>query len=232
MALTIFKMGVLTVVSVLRLCVAVPLFLTGRRNHLTNLYWLSAQFLALVIALPFSAAGTMNNPWIFWTFISLSEIALIMFLQTTFYQGRRSIMPVMMALAVVGMLGGLYGNATGNFKLSAVMVYPNAALIWGWGAIAAFQAYRGIAGDKFTEDWIKARYKMMIVYSILDCLGSIAGSALTTDLWVSQVGALIVVAINMASVTVQILAWVMPEGLRRWLNRKYQPIAMDLAEAG
>src|SRR5262245_61990707 len=98
MDVALFKMVVLVTVSLLRLTVAIPLLLTARRNHLTNLYWLSAQFFALVIAVPFSAAGTMSNPWIFWTFISLTEIALILFIHTTFYQGRASPMPVMLGL--------------------------------------------------------------------------------------------------------------------------------------
>ena len=230
MELILFKTGVLVVVSFLRLCVAVPLIMTARRNRLTNLYWLSAQFLALVIALPFAATGAMNNPWIFWTFISLSEIALILFVQTTFYRGSTTPMLVLMVLAVLGLGGGLYGNAVGNFELSAWLVYPNAIWIWGWHAMVAYQAYRGIANERFTEDWVKARYKLMITYSILDCLGAIGGTALTTGWWVSSIGSLIIVAINVASVTMQILVWVMPEWFRRWLNRNYQPIQMEDAE--
>ena len=48
----LFKMGFLLAISVLRLMVAIPLFLTARRNNLGNLYWLGAQFLARVAALP------------------------------------------------------------------------------------------------------------------------------------------------------------------------------------
>src|SRR5689334_8217619 len=107
-----FKTGVLLVFSLLRLLVAIPLFNTARRTRLNNLYWLSANFLCLVIAVPFAAAGKFNVPWIFWTFISLTEMTLIMFVHTTFYQGRKSPMPVFMAIAVLGMLGGIYGNAT------------------------------------------------------------------------------------------------------------------------
>lgn len=230
MTLEVFKMGFLVVVSFLRLCVAVPLFLTARRKRMTNLYWLSAQFLALVIALPFSAAGTMDNPWIFWTCISLSEIALILFVQTTFYQGRRSIMPVLMTLAGLGLVGGVYGNAVGNFELSAWLVYPNAILVWAWHAVAAYQAYRGIAGERYTEDWVKARYQLMIAYSILDCLGAIFGTLLTSGVWVASIGSLIVVAINVSSVTIQILVWVMPGWFHRWLNRNNQSIQMEMAE--
>ncbi|MGC1378445.1 MAG: hypothetical protein WA821_19595 [Anaerolineales bacterium] len=219
---TAIKMGVLVIVSMLRLWVAAPLFNTARRNHLNNLYWLSAQFLCLVIALPFAAAGTFNFPWIFWTFLSLSEIALIMFVHTTFYHGRKSRMPVFMTLAVLGLVGGLYGNAINNFQLSAWFVYPNAVLIWGWNFVEAYRAYGGIAQDASTERWVKSRYLLMMTYSLVDCGGAVLGTLLTTGVWVSNFGSIIVVLINFTSVTLQILTWVMPESFRLWLNREQQ----------
>jgi len=231
MDIALFKMTVLIIVSFLRLAVAIPLFLTARRNHLTNLYWLSAQFFALVIAVPFSAAGIMSNPWIFWTFISLSEIALIMFIHTTFHQGRASPMPVMMILASVGLIGGLYGNATNNFILSAWSVYPIAVLLWGWHGLVAYRDYRHIAREPAAEDWVKARYQLMITYAVLDGLSAIGGTLITTELMVATLGSLIVVGINFASVIIQILVWVMPEGFRRWLNRNQQTRVEERVDA-
>lgn len=222
MDIALFKMVVLVIVSLLRLAVAIPLLLTARRNHLTNLYWLSAEFFALVIAVPFSAAGTMSQPWIFWTFISLSEIALILFIHTTFHQGRASPMPVMLGLALIGLIGGLYGNATNNFIFSAWSVYPIAILIWGWHIIVAYRDYQKIASERAAEDWVKARYQLMITYAILDCFSAIGGTLITTEWMVASLGALVVVGINFASVIIQILVWVMPERFRRWLNR-HQP---------
>jgi hypothetical protein len=216
------KTIILFAFSLARLAVAIPLFMTARRNRLTNLYWLSAEFLALVIAVPFSAAGSLNNPWIFWTFISITEISLIMFIHTTFYQGRRSPMPIFMVVAVAGLLGGLYGNATGNFVLSAWSVYPIAALVWGWHIVVAYQAFNQVARERATEDWVKSRYKLMIAYAIFDFLSAVGGTLITTGLVINNSGALIVLIINFVGVTLQFLAWVMPEGYRRWLNRNQQ----------
>ena len=214
-----FKMSVLLVFSVLRLIVAVPLFMTARRTRLNNLYWLSANFLCLVIAVPFAAAGTANVPWIFWTFISLTEITLIMFVHTTFYQGRRSPMPVFMAIAVIGMIGGIYGNIVNDFVFSAWSVYPIAALVWAWNFVEAYGAYSRVSVDTSTEDWVKSRYTLMVSYSVLDFVSAVLGTATTTNLWNSSLSAVIVLAINLISVFVQILTWVMPERFRRWLNR-------------
>lgn len=216
------KMSVLVIVSILRLLVAIPLFATARRNHLNNLYWLSAQFLCLVFALPFAAAGTLNNPWIFWTLISLSEIALAMFVHTTFYRGRKSPMPVFMTLVVVGLFGGIYGNIIGNFELSGWLVYPNAVLIWGWHFVEAYRASASIAQDVSTERWVKSRYLLMVIYSLVDCGGAVLGTLLTTGVWASNFGSVIVVLINFTSVIIQILTWVMPEPFRLWLNREQQ----------
>jgi len=218
----VFKTIILVIFSVLRLVIAIPLLAAARRNRLTNLYWLIGQFMALVIAVPFADAGALSNVWIFWPFLSISEIALIMFVHTTFYQGRRSPMPIFMALAVLGLFGGIYGNAMGNFEFSAWAVYPNAFLIWGWHFVVAYRAFQKIAADRFTDDWVKSRYKLMITYSTFDFISAVLGTASTTGLWVSPVGALIIVAINFASVFVQIFTWAMPDWFRRWLNRNYQ----------
>lgn len=220
--LMLFKMGFLVTISLLRLAVAVPLFQTARRNNLVNLYWLSAQFLALVIAVPFAAAGVWDNRWLFWTFLSFSEIALIMFIHTTFRRERSSLMPIFMTLAVIGLFGGAYGTLTNNFELSAWMVYPNAVLAWGWSLWESVRSYRNISGDLNTEDWIKSRYVMMIIYSGVDFTGAILGTLLTAGVWNSDMGSVIVVGINFTSVIFQILTWVMPEGFRRWLNRNQQ----------
>lgn len=96
----LFKLGFLVTISLLRLLITVPLFLTARRQNMPNLYWLGAQFVALVIAVPFAAIGPWDNRWIFWTLISLSEIALILFIHTTFRRGKSSLMPALMTLAV------------------------------------------------------------------------------------------------------------------------------------
>lgn len=215
----LFRMVVLIIVSSLRLVVAVPLLLTARRNRLNNLYWLSAQFFCLVIAVPFAETGTIGNNWIFWTFISLSEIALILFIHTTFYQGRSSPMPLFIFLAIVGLIGGLYGNATDNFTLSAWFVYPNAILIWVWHTIVAYQGFQNVRTERDTEDWVKSRYRLMITYSILDILSALGGTLATTGLFATSFSTIIVVLLNFSSVIVQILVWVMPESFRRWLNR-------------
>jgi hypothetical protein len=220
--LTLFKMGFLVMMSLLRLAVAIPLFQTARRNNLTNLYWLSAQFMALVIAVPFAAAGTWDNRWIFWTFLSFSEIALLMFIHTTFRRGRSSAMPVLMTLAVIGLIGGTYGTITNNFEFSAWMVYPNAVFAWGWHLREAIRSYGNISRDPSTEDWVKSRYVMMINYSIVDFSGAVLGTLLTASVWVSDIGSIIVVGINFTSVVFQILTWVMPEPFRKWLNRNQE----------
>jgi len=212
-------MIVLVTVSLLRLVVVFPLFSTARRNKLVNLYWLSAHFLALVIALPFAAVGTIDNRWIFWTFISISEIVLIFFIHTTFYRGRSSALWFFLTPAIVGLFGGMYGTYIGNFELSAWFVYPNAVLIWGWHLVEAFRAYDNIEEDESTEDWVKSRYSLMITYSILDLISAFLGVLTTTNLITGSALALITVALNFASGITQILTWLMPEWFRRWLNR-------------
>lgn len=227
----LFRMIVLVIVSLLRLTVALPLFRTARRNQLSNLYWLSAQFFCLVIAVPFAETGTIGNSWIFWTFISISEIALILFIHTTFYRGRTSPIPFFISLAIIGLIGGLYGNATDNFTLSAWFVYPNAILIWLWHTIIAYQSFQNVQAERDTEDWVKSRYRLMITYSMLDVLSAVGGTIATTGLVTTQFSTIIVVLFNFSSVIIQILVWVMPEPFRHWLNRNHKATLEIKAQA-
>lgn len=212
-------MIVLITVSLLRMGVALPLYFTARRNKLVNLYWLTLHFMSLVIAIPFAAVGTIDNRWIFWTGLSISEIALIFFIHTTFYRGRSSILPFFLSLSVIGLFGGLYGTYIGNFELSAWFVYPNAVLAWGWHLVEAFRAYDNIEEDKSTEDWVKSRYSLMITYSVFDLISAILGVLTTTNLITGTALALITVVLNFVSGITQIFTWLMPEWFRRWLNR-------------
>ena len=131
-------------------------------------------------------------------------------------------MLVLMTLAVIGLFGGLYGTYTNNFVLSAWMVYPNAVFVWGWHFIEARRSHANISRDQSAEDWVKSRYTLMITYSAVDFFGAVLGTLLTTGIWNSDIGSVIVVGINFTSVLFQILTWVMPEAFRKWLNRNQQ----------
>lgn len=221
-------MSVVLLISFLRLLVAIPLFISARRNRLTSLLWLSAQFLCLAIALPFVDIGVLDNPWIFWPVISIAYVSLIMFVHITFYQDRRSPTPVFMSLTLIALVGGMYASTVGYPQL--LLISPCGALVWSWHTIEAYRAYRKVENDLATARWVKARYQMMIAYGALNVFSSIFGilaaAGLEGNILVGVLGALV----NFSAVGLQLLTWAMPERFRLWLDRNRNAKAQTNSE--
>jgi hypothetical protein len=101
---------------------------------------------------------------------------------------------------------------------------------WGWHTIVAYQAYQVIRTGESVEDWIKGRYQLVIAYCV-----SMTLTAIFTGVapWMTNPLLQLLVLLNtVTGLVLQFLAWVMPEGFRRWLNRNYQaPVqaAQDIA---
>ena len=92
----------------------------------------------------------------------------------------------------------------------------------------AQQTLASLAEEQAVEDWVKARYRLMGLYSAAGAIGAIgsfiriafAGGSAVTPLG-TMMGALTLVA-QIVAVILQFLVWVMPEGFRTWLNRNQQ----------
>ncbi len=109
------------------------------------------------------------------------------------------------------------------------ILIPSDFVTFVWFAVVAYQAYRQVSGDRMVEDWVKARYLLVIVGNVLMCAAALDN--FITLLTTGKIGAFAPMA-NIAlilGVILFFLAWIMPEGFRRCLNRNYQAPAAAAA---
>lgn len=220
---SLILVGILTLA---RLWIGVQLFLTARKSHLINLYWLAASFvLALYnIFAPQLKDSPLANPWIFTVGFIAGHICLAMFIHTTFYRGRQSPVAFIIFLFVIALAISLYFTSINEINLATVV--SGVVLVnWIWHLIVAQDAYSTIANDASVEKWVKERYKLMMVYIVLFILSSVLTVLNSTSLSVFIPPALVPASILLviASIILQFLVWVMPEPFRLWLNRT-QPV--------
>lgn len=228
----------LTILITLRIIIGLRLVATALKNRLPNLMWLSVSMFVTVIILLFAAVEgnpLATQPYSLWvsTLGSIvGQAALIVFNQLTFYKDRKS--PVLWIWAIFGVLSAitLYGVTVSesSFKTSIWVAAssPCTVIIWGWHGLLAYRALSQIASEITVEDWVKSRYRLIVVYSIVLSIGGMAtivrnffaGGSVQSPLG-SAMGT-VTGATQILSVILLFLVWAMPEAFRQWLNRNYQ----------
>jgi len=231
----------------LRIIIGVRLVIVARRNNLPNLYWLAAMFFTVAIGVLF--APTEGNPLgdlpiSLWMFIGMAN-AITMFLiipfnQATFYRDRKSpqwwYVGLCTILAILTVYGLIRSESNYNQNPWAALASLGIMITVIWHGWAAYRALAAVAKERAVEDWIKARYRLIVLYSALVVILTAAGMVRTvfaggaTETPLGNAMALLELIVNITLVSVQFLAWVMPEGYRRWLNRNYQSPVQDEAE--
>ncbi len=214
----------LIIVTLVRLSIAVQLFLTARKSGLNNLYWLAGLFALAVYSLftP-TSESPLSNYGVFHLGFIAGHFCLAMFIHTTFYRNRKSPIYVVLGLVVVAFAVDIYALVVNDLNLAGIMTMVG-QVTWIWHLVVALSAYRAIALDASVENWVKARYRLMIVYIPMMMLITLQVTASSTILSSSMprillpIGLLIIIA----SIILQFLVWVMPEPFRLWLNREQQ----------
>lgn len=221
-------MWYLALLLLARVVIAVQLTRVALRQKLPNLFWLAAFFAITALGDVYFSTVAMATG-IFWPFglsIGLGDIVLVLFIQKTFYQDRKSPWLVFLGVAVIVAV------------MDVIRPFPFfSPLTWLWLIVVGYQAYRQIAADKAVEDWVKARYLLVVAYSIialsgpfLSVSGYLAAAVPALTPYVTGPTAQMVNAVlTVIGIAVQYLAWVMPEFFRRFLNRKYQAPALGSA---
>lgn len=212
-----------------RLVIAVQLTRVAHRQNLPNLYWLAAFFFITCIGdISFTFFSLI---WMLGIAVGLGEIALAMFIQQTFYRDRKSPFAIFMGISVV------YALVDTIMPLVVPGTFPYfSPFNWIWLAMAGYQGYKQIASEKIVDDWVKARYRMVIAYSVialaapLQSLLLMASFALPSLMAVAYSSAIITVVqlFTIAGVVLEYLAWVMPGFFQRFLNRNFHPASQSL----
>ncbi len=223
-----------------RLVIGVQLLITARRSHLPNLYWLGALFLVNFAAvsfvpLPDNPLGSLPvSLWIFNGYTLVSGLILIMFLHTTFYSSTRSpalwFVSIHLLLSAVGIYGLSQTQPNATLNPWAAGLNLATAVLWTWHTVVAYQSFRSIAADEAVEDWVKARYQMMIAFAVCAIITAVTAASANqlvygSDTILVDLGNLLILISllgSLATVVLQFLVWVMPAGFRNWLNRNQQ----------
>jgi hypothetical protein len=218
----------IVVMGVARIVIGVSLTRTASRQNVRNLFWLAAVFYINGLFSVFYIQALYNLP-IFLGGVILAQVCLVLFVQRTFYRDRSSPWRIFMVITLAGGLAILWlgANNSAEANLSALMSTV-AACNWLWHVVIAVGAYRAAAPDRAVEDWVKARYRLMIAYCCLMMLSTALGGIIS----VLEIAVIAIQApiglITLISIVLQYLVWVMPSGFRQYLNRNYQA-AQDIA---
>ena len=228
----------LVLLILIRIVTGIRLLALARRNRLPNLVWLSASMFVTAGLLLFAPAP--GNPlgnlpislWIFTIGALAGEIFLVMFNQNTFYKDRKSpVAWIWIFLIACGMVSiyGVFVSESNNHQSVWVAAHIFVAtLIWAWHGGLASQALARVKAENSVQDWVKTRYRLIVLYSIVLMIGSVASASRflfinnetqpVLDAIISAIGLIT----QIASVTLMFLVWVMPEQFRLWLNRNQQ----------
>lgn len=214
----------LIILTLVRLWIALQLFLTARKSNLSNLYWLAGVFALAVYSLftP-SNESPLSNYVFFHVGLLVSHFCLAIFIHTTFHRDRKSPIYIVLGLLGLAAIVDVYAFSM-NSPIIAIWGAGITVVNWVWHVVVARSAYLKIANDSSVEKWVKSRYKLMITYSLIMVWVTLQSVVFTVNTELTNVPFILPFGLLMilASVTLQFLVWVMPEPFRRWLNRDQQ----------
>lgn len=163
----------------------------------------------------------------------LDFIITVIFIKMAFYEERKGpfypilIFVITSSIIMLALLIPFPENAL----YIRIITYINVVIIGIWLFLVSLSAYKEIGDIEKIEPWIKARYKLVMIYSIFWVMGSILffiNALLSSNTIVTF--ALMVVYIVLP--ITEFLAWIMPRKLKNWLNRNfsYTDESLELSE--
>jgi hypothetical protein len=215
----------IVVLTLVRLWIAVQLFLTARKSKLDNLYWLAAVFgLAAYSLFTPNAENLLSNYVLFHIGVLVSHFCLAAFIHTTFHRDRKSPVDIVFGLLGLAAIMNMYAFSI-NSPILAAWGSGITVVNWVWHFVVARSAYIKIADDPSVEKWIKSRYILMMTYTLMMVWVTLQSVFFTVNPELTNVPLVLPLGLVMilGSVTLQFLVWVMPEPFRRWLNREKTP---------
>ncbi|MFX1398991.1 MAG: hypothetical protein ACFFAS_18345 [Promethearchaeota archaeon] len=216
--------------TVIQWIIALTLISRAKKNKINTLY-----LLAIAIFLEgFSSMVNVESPPIFLLAFIPMNIAVwshIIFIKLTFYKDRKS--PISILLAIIIPISVLQWILSGihdiGLNKSFLMFFFGGRLLfsilqvitYGWLAYSFLKTYLKTRNNKMLEPWVKARYLLIITYAsaklVVGLLMPFSPITITPLDW-------IFIPMAVAAFTVMpslFLAWVMPKGLKKWLNRNF-----------
>ena len=92
-------------------------------------------------------------------------------------------------------------------------------VVFAWLIYSSFKAFQNVKNDNTIDDWIKMRYKLVILYSIIGIFTAVTYNTLSTS-EINFYTIIIFIATIFYQIT-QLITWVMPKFLRNYFNRYF-----------
>jgi hypothetical protein len=170
-------------------------------------------------------------------FITIGFILGVIFTNLTFHKNRKSpaklILIAVIVLAIIQLI--FYGidsieRNPFNYYLKVSLDLPYTFLVFNWLAWSSYSAYK-IVKSQDIEPWIKFRYRLISILSFIMSFHGIPEFFQPFDIRWGTPSNLISVAVFGTTAVLSVIfsvgfffAWIMPNWLKKYLNRNYQPI--------
>lgn len=210
-------------VFVIRLILAVALASYALKTKGTNFWWLfGLYFISVIIGFNDHFIGIVD---IFALFSGFRFICMVLFIHYTFYLDRSNPTIYFFIISVIA------GILIIIFKVIYDYIIPLEAyntiaritqmignlLVLSWLIYSSYLAFQNVKNDDTVDDWVKMRYKLVILYPFFGIFVAIAYGTFTTSPTIAIFLATIVFQI------IQLIAWVMPKPVRKFFNRHFTP---------
>ncbi len=212
-------------VFIIRLIIAVALARYAIKTKGTNFWWLFGLYFTSGI---FGLTGLVIQ---FGDIFSLSSgfrfICMVLFIHYTFYLDKKNPTIYQFIISVIAGILIIIFNVLYNY-INPLEVYDTIVrltqlignlVIFSWLIYASYQAFFNVKNDDTVDDWVKMRYKLVILYSFIGIFTAIAYSTLTsTEI---NLYTIIIFLATIVYQVIQLMVWIMPKFLRNYFNRNF-----------
>ncbi len=221
--------GFKIVFAVIQWIIALALIFRVKKTKLNNLYLLAFTLFLEGIGTMF-LSGSLTILLIAFITLDIAVWSHLIFIKLTFYKDRKSPISILLALTIPvtivhWILSGIYDiglNTSFLLFFVARLLYSILTYIsYGWMAYSLIKSYLKIRNNKMLEPWVKARYLLVITYVLGKLLIGILLPISPKDQLALDWSLMAMAFVSLIILVSQFLAWVMPEGLRKWLNRNF-----------
>ena len=213
------------IVFVTHLIIALVLAKYAIKTKGTNFWWLFGLYFA-------SAAFGLTDLFlqigdIFALSSGFRFICMVLFIHYTFYMDRNNPTIYFLILSVITGILIIIFTILYDF-INPLQVYDiivritkiiGNLVIFSWLIYASYQSFQNVKNDDTVDDWVKMRYKLVILYSLIGIFTAISYNTLTT----TEIN-FYTISIFIATIVyqfVQLIVWVMPKFLRVFFNRYF-----------
>ncbi|MFW9917653.1 MAG: hypothetical protein ACFFGZ_18780 [Candidatus Thorarchaeota archaeon] len=233
------------------LLIAYSMLKKGRNLELRGLTVLGVSFIFGAIAFAFAASRSVDfelitsRRYFLYTATLLGFTIYAYFIHLTFYEGKKSPVKPIMAILIIGtilatslmvyaeVIEGVRGDNLEEaiplsdlhpaYIIADLLIAGIIILSSGWRFLCARRSYNEIKDNKAVADWVKFRYKLIILNSICFLVWGFMHAIIYRSI-LPLYFRIIVMSIVGIAFALDFAAWGMPAWLKEFANRNYEAL--------